>query len=190
MDVSPFRWIAVTLSLILGFGVTRLLSAGVAMFRSRTIARLDWIPLVWAACIFFWQIQYWWAIIELPRFITAWYLGQYMMLLGLALLLFVAAALVLPATELSEGEDLSESFRRDGHWALPCLSAYFLLAFFADWHFWGVSPISYLGSLLGSLLLIPLVFISVSSRRVKAGLTLFYVLLSLWSGWELSPKIY
>lgn len=154
--MDSFRWIAVTLSLVLGFGVTRLLSAGVAMFKSRTTAQLDWIPLVWAGCVFFWQIQYWWAIIELPRLIETWYLGQFMILLGLSLLLFITAALVLPSTELSEGEKLADRFERDGHWALPCLSAYFAVAFVADWHFWGISPFSYFGSLLAGLLLIPL----------------------------------
>ena len=142
MELSPFRWIAVTLSLILGFGVTRLLSAAVAMFRSRSDAHLDWIPLVWAGCIFLWQIQFWWAVIELPSLIQVWYVGQYLILPGLGLLLFVPAARVLPSSELAAGERLSESFERDGHWALPCLSTYFLVAFFADWHFWGVSPIS------------------------------------------------
>lgn len=188
--MDSFRWIAVTLSLILGFGVTRLLSAGVAMFRSRSHAQLDWIPLVWAGCIFFWQIQYWWAVIELPRLIQTWYLGQFMILLGLALLLFVTAALILPASELGENEKLSDAFERDNHWALACLSAYFAMAFFADWHFWGISPISYLGGLLGGLCLIPLMFIATSSRKAKGVLTVLYVILSLWSGWELSPKVY
>jgi len=115
MTLDSFRWIAVTLSLILGFGVTRLLSAVVAIFRSRKDAELDWIPLVWAGCVFFWQIQYWWAIIELPRLIETWYLGQFMILLGLALLLFVTAALVLPPSGLDKGEKLSDTWARDGH---------------------------------------------------------------------------
>lgn len=115
MEVNSFRWISVALSLILGFGITWLLSAAVAMFRSRTLARLDWIPLVWAACVFFWQLQYWWAVIELPRLVSTWHLGQFMILVALALLLFVTAALVLPPTQLAEGENLAESFKRDGH---------------------------------------------------------------------------
>lgn len=188
--MDSFRWIAVTLSIILGFGVTRLLSGGVAMFRSRTIARLDWIPLVWAGCVFFWQIQYWWAIIELPRLIETWHLGQFMILLGLALVLFVTAALVLPPSELNKGEKLADAFKRDGHWALPCLSIYFVIAMMADWHFWNVSPFSYLGALLGGLILLPLLFIAISSRKVKVVITILFVLLSLWSGWELSPKSY
>ena len=113
-----------------------------------------------------------------------------MILLGLSLLLFLTADLVLPPSELGEGESLSESFKRDGHWALPCLSAYFGVAFIADWHPWGISPISYYGCLLGLLLVLPLAFLSTSSRKVKAVITVVYVVLSLWAGWEMSPKSY
>ncbi len=190
MEVNSFRWISVALSLILGFGVTRLLSGAVAMFRSRKTAELDWIPLVWAGCIFFWQLQYWWAIIELPGLIGTWHLGQFMILVGLALLLFIAAALILPPSELPRGESLAESFKQDGHWALPCLSGYFFIAFVADWHFWGVVPLSYLGGLLGALLIVPLVFFMTSSRKAQVAITVIYVILSVWAGWEFSPKSY
>ena len=70
--MDSFRWIAVALSMILGLGVTRLLSAFVAVFRSRKHSKLDWIPLAWAGCIFLWQLQFWWAIIELPGLIRVW----------------------------------------------------------------------------------------------------------------------
>lgn len=190
MVESPFRWISVALSLVLGFGVTRLLSGGVAMFKSRSIASLDWIPLAWAACIFLWQLQFWWAVIELPSLIKTWHLGQFMILLSLTLLLFIAAALILPSTELKKGENLKDSFERDGHWALPCLSLYFFVAFVADWHFWGVLPFSYFGALLIALLITPLVFVFVSARWAQASITVGYILLSLWAAWELSPESY
>lgn len=105
-------------------------------------------------CIFFWQIQFWWAVIELPLLIKTWDIREFMMLLGLSLLMFVSGALVLPASELSKGEKPYESFKQDGRWALPCLSIYFAVAFVADWHFWSINPISYLGSLLGMLILL------------------------------------
>ena len=102
--------------MIVGLGVTRLLTSGVAVFRSRGSARLDWVPIAWAACVFIWQIQYWWAIIELADLHETWTLGDFLILLGLALLLFIAAALVLPHSELLDGSDLGESFKRDGRW--------------------------------------------------------------------------
>jgi len=46
-DMDSFRWVAVVLSIILGLGVTRLLSSAVEVFRSRNQAHLDWVPLAW-----------------------------------------------------------------------------------------------------------------------------------------------
>lgn len=73
--MESFRWIAVVLSMILGLGVARLLSSGVEVFRSRSNGKFDWVPLLWAGCIFLWQLQFWWGIIELPGLIQAWTIG-------------------------------------------------------------------------------------------------------------------
>jgi len=48
--------------------------------------------------------------------------------MGLALILFVASALILPHTDLQAGESLRTSFQRDGRWALALLAAYEILA--------------------------------------------------------------
>jgi hypothetical protein len=93
--MDSFRWIAVVLSMILGLGVTRLLSSAVEVFRSRHQAKMDWVPFVWAGCIFIWQLQFWWGIIELPSLVKAWSVGSFLVLVSLTLLLFVSAGLVL-----------------------------------------------------------------------------------------------
>lgn len=188
--MDSFRWIAVALSMILGLGVTRLLSAAVAAFRSRHHVQLDWIPLVWAACIFLWQLQYWWAVIELPSLVHTWTLISFLILISLTLLLFVAAALVLPPHELNEKDSLRASFERDGRWALVALSLYFALAILADWMLWSVSPLSIQGELLAALILLPLVFICNRRRWVQSTITLLYIPLSLWAALVLSPASY
>ena len=188
--MDSFRWIAVALSMILGLGVTRLLSAVVAVFRSRHHAQLDWVPLVWTGCIFLWQLQYWWAIIELPGLIKAWTLRSFLMLVSLTLLLFVSAALVLPPSELGEEVSLRTSFERDGRWALVSLSTYFGLALVTDWLLWSLSPFSLSGAMLVLLILLPLGFVWSRSRPVQEAITILYVPLSIWAALELSPASY
>ena len=173
--------------MILGLGVARLLTSGVAVFRSRGSARLDWVPIAWAICVFIWQLQYWWSVIELAGLIETWTLGDFLILLGHALLLFVAAALVLPNSELPEGADLRESFKHDGRWALLFLSAYFFLALLTSWHFWGDSPLSFVGGLMAVLFVLPLAFLSISSRKAREVITVLYVGLSIWASWAISP---
>jgi hypothetical protein len=62
--------------------------------------------MAWAACNFIAQLQYWWVVIELASFNEARTIGKFLLLRGLPLMLFAAAALVLPQTELPEGADL------------------------------------------------------------------------------------
>jgi hypothetical protein len=188
--LKAFGWIAVPLAMIFGLGITRLLMSGVAVFRSRGRAELDWIPIAWAACTFILLLQYWWAVIELTALIEIWSLEKFLLLLGLSLLLFVAAALVLPHKGLRKGRSLSESFNRDGRWALCFLSGYFLLAMATNWLLWDVSPISLPSGLMFILALLPLAFLVIPSRRGREVITVLFVCLSFWTSWELSPKSY
>jgi len=188
--VNSFRWIWIAPSIILGLGLTRLLSAVVAAFRSRGHATLDWVPFGWAGCIFVWQVQYLWAVIELPNLVQTWTLLEFLMLLGLSLLLFVAAALVLPPTELAPGESLTESFRRDGRWALLCLSGWACNAIVVNWYLFDIALLSHPTALLTVEAALPLAFLAIPSRRAREGITLLGVATTLWVAWALSPKSY
>jgi hypothetical protein len=188
--MDSFRWIAVVLSMILGLGVTRLLSSTVEVFRSRHHAKMDWVPFVWAGCVFIWQLQFWWAIIELPGLVKAWSVGSFLVLVSLTLLLFVSAGLVLPPSMLEKNDSLKGSFERDGRWALLSLSAYFPVALFADWMFWNVSPVSPYGGFLGILTILPLVCVWSRSRRVREVITVLYVPFSIWAALVLSRPSY
>jgi hypothetical protein len=188
--MESFRWIAIALSIVLGLGVTRLLASLVVVFKSRNKSKLDWIPLVWAGTIFLWQIQFWWAIIELPGIVKVWTLGSFLTLLSLTLLLYVSAALVLPHTELKDKESLLVSFELDGRWSLVSLSAYFALALFSDWWFWGISPITLKGASLIALIILPHAFLWSRSRRLQEAISIMYILLSICSAIELSPASY
>ena len=188
--MDSFRWIAVALSMILGLGVTRLLAAFVAVFRSRSTVQLDWMPLAWAGCIFLWHLQFWWAIIELSGLVEVWTPVSFLILVSLTLLLYVSAALVLPPPESRAREGLLATFERDGRWSLVSLSAYFAMALLADAYFWKTPIVSRSGFLLLALVVLPLVFLRVRSRRVQVALVLVFIPLSLWAALELSPAAY
>ena len=138
--MNSFRVIWIAPSTILGLGIARLLSDAVLVFKARSRARLDWVPLSWAGCIFVWQIQYLWGIIELPNLVQTWTRIDFLLLLGLSLLLFIAAALVLPDSELNRGESLADSFRRDGRWALVALSGWGCNTLVVNWVMFSMSP--------------------------------------------------
>lgn len=188
--MDSFRWISVLLSMVIGLGITRLLSSAVAVFRSRGYAHLDWVPIAWSASIFLWLIQYWWALIELAGMHETWLLVEFLGLLGLALVLFVSAALILPSSELKKGDSLAASFKRDGRWALVLLTTYFWFTPVANWHFWGISPLQLRDNLEIILGVLLLVFLRISSRKGKEVITVLYVLLSIVFAWVQSPKAF
>jgi hypothetical protein len=188
--MDSFSSSAAAFAIILGLGVARILSSSVAAFKSRNRAKLTWIPFVWAGCIFIWQLQYWWAIIELPNLIEVWTLQSFLLLVGLALLLFVSASLILPSSELGEHDHLNELFEQNGQWGLLSLSMYFMLAMLADWILWDLSIFSKAGAINGTLAVLPILFIVSRSKRVEQVITLVNVPFSLWAAWVFSPSAY
>jgi hypothetical protein len=190
LNTDAFRLISVALSIVLGLGITRLLGASVAVFRTRHLVALDWQPLAWAGCIFIWQLQFWWAIIELPALVGTWTLAEFLFLLALPLLLFLAAALVLPPAELPPGASLALVFATDGRWALVPLAVYFVVATIADALFWGLPFLSLAAGLNALLAALPLAFLATPGRGARAAITLAYVALTLVGAWYQSPAEY
>lgn len=188
--MDTFRLILPAFSMILGLGVTRVLSGLVEIFRSRQHARLDWIPIAWALVIFAAQLQLWWAVIELSHLVKVWTAGSFLLLISLPLLLFLAAAMILPSQRLEEGESIRSSFLHEGRWGLGALSLYMFLAIFANWRFWHASFDSDEVALNLTLALLPLMLLATKSRRVEAGVTLVFLLVYVVTLLDLSPASY
>jgi len=188
--MSPFEFVSVALSFVLGLGITRLLSSAVNVFRWRNDIEIHWIPLAWAGAVFLFQIQYWWAIFELNELVEIWTLLHFLTLLSLALFLFVAGALVLPMSKPAETTSLLENFEHNGRWALVFLSGYFLLSVWANWYFWETSPVSYIGALIAALLIGQILFLTIRNLRVRGVLTALFLGLTVWCCLEFSPSSY
>lgn len=171
-------------------GITRLSSDAITLFRSRHNVRIDWIPLVWAICIFIWQIQYLWAIIELPAYVQKWTLFDFFILLFLSLTLFVSAALVLPDNQLHTGARLEDNFLHDGRWSLIALSTWGFTAALADLTLFDVPVLSWDVGLMTVVAIAPLIYLITHRPALKALITCSNLALTLWTAWMLSPKSY
>lgn len=187
---SAFQAIWVAPSIILTLGITRICSDTVSLIRSRHRVRMDWIPLVWAMCIFIWQIQYLWAIIELPRLVHTWALSDFVALLSLSLALFFAAALVLPDHELNSGADLEDNFMQDGRWALIALSVWGVIGLLVDVLLFSEPLLSLKLDLMIIVAMIPVLYLAIKNRLLRALITVGNLLLTLWVAWLQSPKAY
>jgi hypothetical protein len=187
--MDTFRWISVTISMILGLGVARLLTGTVAVFHVRHRVKIDWLPLVWAASIFVQHIDFWWSLQELSVLVPKWWLGGFFLLVGLTLSLFLAAALVLPSSTIAEEESLRGFFEHDGRWALLALSIFNALAIVANTVLWSESLLSASSALNLVLSVLPIIAL-LGSRRVLAAITLAYLVVSLLAVGYFSPASY
>jgi ABC-type spermidine/putrescine transport system permease subunit I len=177
--MESFRWVTATMTMVLALGMTRLLADAVVLYRGRRRTKMDWVPLVWATCIFYSLLQFSWALQELGPLVEKWTLPLFMMLFGLALILFIAAALVLPHAELRAGEDLRSWFQHDGRSALVFLAGYEAFTNAANWYFWHAAPFTVVGAVNCILAALPIAFLLVSSRKAQSTITLLFAVLDL-----------
>ena len=172
---GAFRWLSVILSMILGLGVTRLLTGLVVVLRARREAPLDWLPLVWAANVFVVQLQYWWAVNNLPPDAPDFTFPTFVAFLVLPTALYLASVLLLPGSRSDEAGSLATYFRRSGRWSLVVLAGYFALATVGNWTYFDVPVLSFLTFANLPMILLPLLVAFSSSRSLRAAVTLAYL---------------
>jgi hypothetical protein len=107
--MTPFEYLAVLISIVLGLGVTELLAGLQRLAHARERVRFHWLPLAWSGLVFVTLVQWWWAAFGL-RHQGEWNFFSFLLVLLVPVLLYLAAALVLPA-ERHEGRcDLREHY--------------------------------------------------------------------------------
>ena len=175
--------------MILGLGVARLLASAAAVFRARRHAILDWLPLVWSVLIFLQQLAFWWSLEELATMTMKWSFPSFLLLVGLVLALFLAAALILPPSEIDEGASLRAYFEKDGRWGLVAIALFNALAIVINAVFWNAPVVSIPGLVNLVLVILPLVVFG-GSRRVQIAATLLYLPVGAYAFLQLVPASY
>lgn len=178
--MDSFTYLSVFISLILGLGVTHLLTGLAALIRSRSEVKLWWPTPLWMATTFLIQVQTWWAMFTL-RTIQQWSFAAFLIVLLQPIAIFMMAALIVPRTASGQTVDLRDDYFRESHWFFSAL----LLALAASL----AKNLILTGSLpetrnLGA----HIVFIGISiaalvSRSVRVHLILALVGLALLSGY-------
>jgi hypothetical protein len=185
-NVATFHWIAVVLSTVLGLGIARILSGYVAAFKSRHRVAFDWLGFVLAGIVLGRQLQFWWALAALnaPR---DWSLGSFTLLVAMVILLFLAAALIVPDEPDLAGQ--RRSFERDGRWAMLMLACYHLACIFANWWFFDhFKPMT--TAVLMALAVCAVTIASIPQRNVQSWMATVYVILNVAETLVASARIY
>ena len=112
--MSTFEFVTVLMSIVVGLGVTRILSGLADLVEHRASIALDWVTLIWAVNVLLYDLVYWWVVVNHWRFLTTWSIARFAPLFLYGVLLYFCAALILPS-HMAEGLELKarfESIRR------------------------------------------------------------------------------
>lgn len=185
--MTEFELLAIPLSLVLGLGITNILSDASDAIRDRERVSLHWLPFAWAILIFFFQVQYFFVLWDFHETGMVWVWTNFGPALFNCIVLYLSAGLILPGRRNSDSENLLADFAKHGRLALVALALMLFVAIFLNVYFhdarW-LSPANQLNTLL--LIAIGLVL---STRKIgwqAAGTLLFaavqcYGMLMVWS---------
>lgn len=94
-QISPFEYVSILVSIILGLGITQLLtSLGNLLHHYKTV-RLYWPHTIWIGFILFLHIQDWFVTYQL-RQKTEWKLTEVMFVLLYPIVLYIITKIILP----------------------------------------------------------------------------------------------
>jgi hypothetical protein len=113
--VDAFSYLSVLLSIVLGLGLTQLLTAVGRLIRHRERVRIHWLPLLWAGVLLLIYVQVWWSMYGL-RLRSEWTFLTFAIVLAQTATLYVMAAVTLPEEVEDTGTDLGAFFDRQHRW--------------------------------------------------------------------------
>lgn len=144
--MGHFEYAMVLVSIILGLGITHVLSAfGAAIHRLRGHGRpivLEVTYLFWAALVLNWLVSIWWAEFKLQEAGVEWTFGLFLFVIAYAISLYMLAVVLVPRG--MEGVDDSfEYFMEGRRWffsAFLLTVAFDVIDTFIKGADWGARP--------------------------------------------------
>ena len=130
--MSVFSHLSVLISIVLGLGLTHLLSRLGELFQARAIhgnaVHVYWVQMAWVLIVFVAHVQLWWALfLWTDRLESASYFEFILVLLG-PVTLFLASRIVLPDLEDNPTVDLKAYFHAIRPWFFTVLAVYPIVA--------------------------------------------------------------
>ena len=108
--MEPFEYVSVLTSLILGLGITQLLTGVADLILSHKKIKFFIPHSLWVLNVFGFQIQEWWYNYEYSRRIGIWHMSDFFFLVTYPIILFVMARLMFPVTLEGGGVDLKSFY--------------------------------------------------------------------------------
>ena len=126
-----FQLLLVPIGLILGLGMTRIMTGAITAVRNREYVKLHWLPFIWAASFMIMLLIFFFVLWDLKeRFESVginWTWSYYGPQVLHSILVFLGAGLILQASRDANTDCLLKNFNKHGRLALiPLMSMHFL----------------------------------------------------------------
>lgn len=160
--MSPFEYITVLISIVLGMGITQLVSGFAAIVIRWERVKIYWPHLVLCILMFVLHIQDWWATYELVNF-NQWRLPTFLFFILYPVNLYILTRILFPVRwSFSKVNDLKEFY------LLNFRKIYLFMIFLPihsiiDNHF--ISGYEFIDQIPQLLVLITLVMVAVSNKK-------------------------
>lgn len=122
-DVFPH--IRIVMGMVIGLGVTRLLSGVARTVQHPTQYRLYPVHLAWVASVLLMLVHFWWWEFDLYR-VENWTFGKYLFIIGYAIVLFLLCAFLFPDS-MQDYRSYEDYFYARRGWFFGLLGATYLL---------------------------------------------------------------
>lgn len=113
--MDSYNYLSVLVSIILGLGITNLLSGFAGLVRERGRITM-YLPVpIWMTTLFLSHVQMWWAMFGLQG-VSHWTFAKFLSVLLQPVALYITSALVVPNFARDGAIDLKEQFYREKSW--------------------------------------------------------------------------
>jgi hypothetical protein len=136
--MTAFEYITVLISIILGMGITQIVSGIADMVTQWKKVKLYWPHLLWIGFVFFLHIQDWWETFNLQQF-SSWKLSTFLVVILYPINLFILARMLFPVGQTEEVDFKQfyfERYRKFFLWVIILSVLSFINNVFIDDYAW------------------------------------------------------
>ncbi len=102
--MTPFDYVSVLISIILGLGITQIMTGLADLVHQWHRVKLYWPHLLWIILVFILHIQEWWVTYQQFSGMTTWRLATFLLLILYPMNLFILARILFPFNPPPEGQ--------------------------------------------------------------------------------------
>lgn len=96
MQMSPFEFVTIFSSLILGLALSHILRAVTDLYEIRDRVKTYWLNSLWVITVIMWPVYTWWGLWQLSIELNEWHYSQYWFLMTNLASIYFFTTLVLP----------------------------------------------------------------------------------------------